>query len=135
MAGLDVSLSEFDPELLIEYAITEADLTNVYLCLQAMQPNFHPGTWGDICVGSYYGTSALLHEVVELRILLRREPYLLIFAAQEIRSFARQASNHDAHLRGLEAEYRYLQSIVRRIFGRQIDIGALLQANSKRQVD
>jgi hypothetical protein len=128
-------LSDFDSELLIGYAITDVDLTNVYLYPQAMQPYLDPGTWGDIRIGSYYGTSALLHEVVELRILLRREPYLLTFAADEIRAFARESSNQDAHLRGLEAEYRYLQSTVQRVFGRQLDIGALLQANSKRQVD
>lgn len=110
-------------------------MANVYLYLQAMQPNLDPGTWGDIRVGGYYGTSALLHEIVELRILLHRQPYLLTFAASEIRAFARQPGNLDAHLRGMEAEYRYLQAIVRRILDHQIDIGALVQANSKRQVD
>jgi len=44
-----------------------------------MPAHLTPGTWGDICLGSYYGTSALLHEIVELRILLNRDPYLPFF--------------------------------------------------------
>lgn len=130
-----IKLTDFDPQPIIEYAISGNDLTNIYHYLQAMQAHLAPGTWGDICLGSYYGTSALLHEIVELRILLNRDPYLLTRRPAEIKQFARSARNKDAHLRGLEAEYRYLQNMIQRIFNQRIDIGALVQANSRRQVD
>lgn len=130
-----VKLSDFDPEPLIEYAITDADLRNVYFYLRAMQAHLTSGTWDEICIASYYGTSALLHEVVELRILLNRDPYLLTYSFAEVKSFARHPDNYDAHIRGLEIEYRYLQRIVQRIFGVRLDIGALLKANSQRGRD
>jgi hypothetical protein len=127
-----IKLTDFDPQPLIEYAITSMDLTNVYRYLQAMQANLTGGTWEEICLGSYYGTSALLHEVVELRILLSRDPYLLTRAGKEIKAFARLPDNRDAHLCGLEAEYQYLQNRIQGIFNQRIDIGALLKANSRR---
>ncbi len=132
MARPVVQLSDFDPEPLIEYAITERDLTSVYQYLHAMQAHLNGGTWEEICEGRYYGASALLHEVVELRILLRRDPYLLTRNEDEIKVFARQAQNLDAHLRGLEAEYRYLQSVIHELFGEWIDIGALVRVNTQR---
>lgn len=100
-----------------------------------MQRDFWPGTWEDICVGGYYGTSALLYEVVELRILLRRDPYLIGRSEQHIKNFARTSKNHDAHLRGLEAEYGYLQRSIFHLYHKQIDVGALLKANSRRPGD
>jgi hypothetical protein len=100
-----------------------------------MQAHLTSGTWADIGLGGYYGTSALLHEVVEVRILLNRDRYLLTRTAPEVKAFARHTSNADAHVRGLEAEYRYLQSTILRVFGQRIDIGALLQANSRRPGD
>lgn len=127
-----IKLTDFDPEPIVKYAITSMDLTNVYLYLQAMQAHLTDGTWEEICLGSYYGTSALLHEVVELRILLSRDPYLLTRAGKEIKAFARLPGNLDAHLRGLEVEYQYLQNTIQGIFNQHIDIGTLLKANSRR---
>ena len=112
MAKPVVQLSDFDPKPLIEYAITERDLTSIYQYLQAMQDHFDMATWQEIALGGYYGTSALLHEVVELRILLDRDPYLLTRSIKEIKEIARSVLNHDAHIRGLETEYGYLPSTV-----------------------
>lgn len=130
-----IKLTDFDPQPIIEYAISSTDITNVYHYLLAMQRDFWPGTWEDICVGGYYGTSALLHEVVELRMLLSRDAYLLTKREPAIRSFARASGNRDAHLRAIEVEYRYLQRVIERYFGVKINIGALVQANAHRQTD
>lgn len=100
-----IKLTDFDPQPMIEYAITGNDLTNIYHYLQAMQAHLTQGTWADICLGGFYGTSALLHEVVEVRILLNRDPYLLTRNRDEIKAFARHRMNTDAHAHGLEAEY------------------------------
>lgn len=130
-----ITLDEFDQLPIIEYNITSSDLTKVHRYLQAMQSHLDEGTWEEICLGGYYGVSALLHEVVELRVLLSQDAYLLTRSDEEIRGFARHPDNHEAHLRGLEAEYRYLQSAIQRVFGRPIDIGALTQANTHRPDD
>lgn len=130
-----IKLTDFDPQPIVEYAITHVDLTNIYRYLQVMQAHLTSGTWADICLGNYYGTSALLHEVVELRLLLNRDPYLLTRSDTAIKQFARHPKNHDAHIRGLEAEYQYLQQIIYHVFNQRIDIGALLKANSKRPGD
>jgi len=135
MARPIVKLSDFDPDPLTEYAIAERDLTAVYHYLQAMQAHLRARTWDEICEAGYYGTSALLHEVVELRMLLRRDPYLLTRNGDEVKQFARHPQNLDAHCRGLEAEYRYLQRIIHRLFGAWIDISALVRANTQRFED
>lgn len=130
-----IKLTDFDPEPIIEYAISVTDITNVYHYLLAMQRDFWPGTWEDICIGGYYGASALLHEVVELRLLLSREPYLLTRREPAIRALARDPGNRDAHLRAVEVEYRYLQRTIERLFNTKINIGAIVQANAQRQTD
>jgi hypothetical protein len=135
MSRPTITLDEFDQLPIIEYNITSSDLAEVHRYLQAMQSHLDEGTWEEICLGGYYGVSALLHEVVELRVLLSRDAYLLTRSNQEIRAFARNPDNHEAHLRGLEAEYRYLQSVIQRVFGRSINIGALAQANTHRPDD
>ncbi len=132
MAYAVIKLTDFDPQPIVEYAITNNDLANIYRYLQVMQAHLTSGTWADICLGNYYGISALLHEVVELRLLLNRDPYLLTRTDTAIKQFARHPKNHDAHIRGLEAEYQYLQQIIYHVFNQRIDIGALLKANSKR---
>lgn len=130
-----ITLNEFDQVPIIEYNITSSDLANVYRYLQVMQSHLSEGTWAEICLGSYYGTSALLHEVVELRILLNRNPYLLTRLDEEIKGFVRHPDNHDAHLRGLEVEYRYLQAVIKRVLNQEVDIGALARANTQRLGD
>lgn len=135
MARRIIKLSDFDPQPIVEYAITEQDLTNIYQYLRAMQAHLDEGTWDEICLGGYYGTSALLHEIVELRLLLHRDPYLLTRSLREIKTFARLFSNHDAHIHGLEVEYGYLQRIIHEVFGIYVNIGALLKANSLRPED
>lgn len=135
MSQPTITLDEFDQLPLIEYNITSGDLANVYRYLQVMQSHLSEGTWAEICLGGYYGASALLHEVIELRILLNRDPYLLTRSDEEIKAFVRQPDNHGAHLKGLEVEYRYLQAVIKRVLNQEIDIGALVQVNTKRQDD
>lgn len=42
-----IKLTDFDPAVIIEYAITSADLTNIYHDLQAMQAQLTQGAWED----------------------------------------------------------------------------------------
>ena len=82
----------------------------------------------DIAIGGYYGTSVLLHEVVELDILLEREPELLETDRDDILAF--WYANEDAHVRALVSEYEYLRDVIKRLFNVTVDIGALVVANA-----
>lgn len=135
MSRPTITLDEFDQLPIVEYNITSSDLANVYRYLRVMQSHLSEGTWAEICLGGYYGASALLHEVIELRILLSRDPYLLTRSDEEIKVFARKPDNHDAHLRGLEVEYRYLQAVIKRVLNKEVAIGALVRLNTQRLGD
>ena len=60
-----VSLADFDPQVVIEYGITAETLDRVVCYLRLLQGPGAPAL-ADISIGGYYGTAALLHEVVEL---------------------------------------------------------------------
>ena len=62
---MGINLADFDPTIVAQYAITEQDLQQVALYVRLLQGEDAP-TLADIAVGGYYGTSTLLHEVVEL---------------------------------------------------------------------
>ena len=59
-----IVLADFDPQIVAEYHITEQTLERVIRYVRLLQGEDAP-TLRDIAVGGYYGTSALLHEVVE----------------------------------------------------------------------
>ena len=73
---MEISLAAFDAAIVAQYTITEQDLQRVARYVQLLQGE-DASTLADIAGGGYYGPSALLHEVVELRALLEREPELL----------------------------------------------------------
>lgn len=93
-----VDLADFDPQVVAEYDITEDDLRRVEHYLRLLRGSDAPAL-KDIAVGGYYGTSALLHEVVELDILLKREPRLLEMNRDDALVF--WCFNEDAHARAL----------------------------------
>ena len=99
-----IALSDFDPVIVERYGITEEKLAQVVRYVQLLQGKDAP-TLRDVAVGGYYGTSALLHEMVELEMLLAREPGLLRWSRTVARWFLER--NVDAHVRALMAEYRY----------------------------
>ncbi|MBL7064300.1 MAG: hypothetical protein ISS49_08885 [Anaerolineae bacterium] len=112
--------------MVAEYDITEDDLRRVEHYLRLLQGSDAPAL-KDIG-GGYYGTSALLHEVVELDILLEREPGLLKWNRHSARAFLNL--NEDAHVAALVAEYTYLQCQIEQVLGEEVEIGALLWANT-----
>ena len=124
-----ITLSDFDPEIVARYRITPRRLEQALRYVRLM------GEWGrltlrDIAVGGYYGTAALLHEIVELDALLSRDRQLLGRSARQVRLFLNQ--NPDAHVQALIAEYTYLRRKIRQVFGQDVPIGALVQVNASR---
>jgi len=120
-------LDIFDPEVVIQHGITEGELRRVWNYVTILQGSRSP-VLRDIAAGCYYGTSTLLHEVIELRSLLEREPRLLYWSKDMVREFLR--ANKDAHVRALVVEYPYLQQKVQDAFGEKIGLGALVLANA-----
>ena len=125
--------ADFDPQVVAEYDVTAETLDRVVRYLRLLQGPGAPAL-ADIAVGGYYGTAALLHEVVELDILLEREPGLLNLKCRQMRALWER--NKDAHVAALVAEYTYLQRRIREVLGEEVEIGALLWANTtKRDFD
>jgi len=122
-----INLADFDPTIVAQYAITEQDLQQVALYVRLLQGEDAP-TLADIAVGGYYGTGALLHEVVELRALLEREPELLNWQGHAVRQLFH--ANPDVHANALVAEHRYLQACIEDTFGQRPSLEALVTANA-----
>ena len=130
-----VDLGAFDPGLVARERITADDLERVHRYVEMLQGHISPNTWDDIAFGGYYGTSALLHEVVQLRLLLARDPALLNRSAAELYDLVNHPENLDAHVRALEAEYRYLYDTIRQVLGIEVNVAALVRANASRPFD
>ena len=122
-------MADFDPEAVEQHNITARDIENARRYVALLQGT-DSQTYADIAGGCYYGTSALLHEVIELRVLLKRDRWLLFSSRQRIRRFLQD--NEDAHIEGLITEYVYLQRVIEERLGEQIGLSALVRTNTIR---
>lgn len=123
-------MADFDREAIEQYNITARDIENVLRYVAILQGT-DSRTYADIAAGCYYGTSALLHEVIELRILLKRDRWLLYRSPRRVKRFLRD--NEDAHVEALKVEYPYLQRKIAEGRGEKIELGDLMIANTSRQ--
>ncbi len=124
-----LSLADFDPRVVAEYDITDEDLEQVARYLRLLQGLDAP-TLEDIAIGGYYGTAALLHEVVELRVLLARDRRLLRRSPALVKRFF--LDNPEAHALALAVEHIYLREVIARLFKQDTALGALILANAGR---
>jgi hypothetical protein len=124
---LPFRLTDFDREALAEYSVTQREIENARRYVVLLQGS-HSQTYADIAGGCYYGTSALLHEVIELRILLKRDRWLLRRPGQRIKKFLQD--NADAHIEALQVEYPYLWRKIAEILGENVGVGELVRANA-----
>ena len=122
-----MNLADFDPDIVAAYHITEHDLRNVVRYITILQGR-ESQVLNDLAAGGYYGTSVLLHEVVELRIILARDPLLLRKRKKAIGLFLKE--NADAHIEGLMAEYPYLRRKIAYAFDEIVGVGELVRANA-----
>jgi len=124
---LPFRLADFDQEALAEHGVTQWEIENARRYVALLQGTLSQ-TYADIAAGCYYSTSALLHEVIELRVLLKRDWLLLVRSRQRVRRFLHD--NEDAHVEGLMAEYTYLQRVIEERLGEQIGLSALVWTNT-----
>jgi hypothetical protein len=122
-----MNLADFDPDIVAAYHITERDLENVVRYITILQGQ-ESRVLNDLAAGGYYGTSVLLHEVVELRILLSRDPGLLRRGYDDIDAFLQ--ANGDAHVQALAVEYDYLRRKIALVFNEIVGYGELVCANA-----
>lgn len=122
-------MADFDHEAIEQHKVTAQDIDNARRYVALLQGT-DSQTYADIAAGCYYGTSALLHEVIELRVLLKRDRWLLRRPGQRIKKFLE--NNADAHVEGLKAEYVYLQRVIEKRLGEQVGLSALVRTNTTR---
>ena len=120
---------DFDPEAIEQHNVTARDVESAYRYVALLQGT-DSQTYVDIAGGCYYGTSALLHEVIELRVLLERDRWLLVRSRQRANKLLQD--NEDAHIEALQVEYPYLQRKIAEIFGARVGIGELVRANASK---
>ncbi len=122
-------IARLDPVGLNRYWITEKDVRTVEKYLGILQKWLKgETTWEELLrYGGPYGTSILIHEVVEIRILETRGSNLLRQSKRNLRRLLEQ--NVEAHVIALYEEHRYLQEVISRLYGRFFEAATLVNAN------
>lgn len=128
-------LARLDPIGLNRYQITEEDVRMVEKYIAIIQKDIGaPTTWQELIqYGGPYGTSILIHEVVEIRELRARGFEPLRLRTRPLRMLLRQ--NIDAHIIALYEEHLYLQEVLSRLFGHKFEVATLVKANSNDERD
>lgn len=124
-------LARLEPVGLNRYQITEADVRTVERYLRILQAKFKEiSVWHEMLrYGGPYGTSILIHEVVEIRELEARglRPLKQPDRPDLVRLLE---ENIDAHVMALYEEHRYLQEVINRLYGQTFEVATLVKANS-----
>lgn len=128
-------LTRLEPVGLGRYHITEADIQTVEKYLGIIQKKIKTlSTWQELVrYGGPYGTSILIHEVVEIRTLQVRGFEPLRLGKLALRKLL--AQNIDAHVIALYEEHLYLQEVIGRLFRQRFEVATLLKANRNDQRD
>ena len=128
-------LARLEPVGLNRHQITEKDVREVERYLGVFQKKLPVQTsWEELVqYGGPYGTSILIHEVVEIRELRARGFEPLWLRMQPLRKLLRQ--NIDAHVIALYEEHLYLQEVIGRLLGQKFEVATLIKANSSDERD
>ncbi len=104
-------LARFDPIGLYHYDIAAADLRDIERYIYILQAGLGETVWDEaLRVGGFYGTSILVHEIVEIRALQYAgiDPYR--YTQYELAGVL--ADNLSAHVVAIYEEHRYLQGVL-----------------------
>jgi hypothetical protein len=128
-------LAGLDQIGLKRYHITEKDVRTVEKYLSIIQAGLQvEGTYAELVQYSgYYGTSILIHEVIEIRELEARGVKPLQQKPGVLRRLL--AQNVYAHVLGVYEEHRYLQEVINRLFGLSFEVATLIRANRTNDTD
>lgn len=127
-------LAQLEPVGLNRYQITESDVQTVEKYLGIIQRGLGASTWQELVdVGGPYGTSILIHEIVEIRLLKARGVNPL---RQNTRALRRLLARYvEAHIIAIYEEHLYLQEVLNRLFGVTFEVATLIKANRGDDVD
>ncbi len=122
-------LARLEPVGLNRYQITEADVQMVEKYLSIIQRGFPGGsTWAEmIQIGGAYGTSILVHEVIEIRLLQTRGLQPLRQRTAALRDMV--IRNIDTHVIATYEEHLYLQEVIDRRLSQHFEVATLIRAN------
>ena len=117
------------------YQITENDIQTIDKYLKIIQAGWAGGlTWQDLIrYPGPYGTSIVIHEIVEIRLLRSRGLKPLKLRSRPLRQLL--AKNIDAHVMATYEEHLYLQEVIQRRFRQTFQVATLIQANRNDNVD
>jgi hypothetical protein len=126
--------TRFDPVGLNRYDITSDDLRCIEKYIHILQSGLSETVWDEaVEIGGPYGTSILIHEIVEIRALQRVgiEPY-----HYTQRELARVLADHlSAHVIAIYEEHLYLQDVLLRQYGCHFEVATLVKANRADDTD
>lgn len=126
--------TRFDPVGLNRYDITTDDLQCIERYIHILQSGLRETVWDEaVQIGGPYGTSILIHEIVEIRTLQQAgiDPYR--YTQKEL---ARVLADHlSAHVVAIYEEHLYLQDVLLRQYGRHFEVATLVKANRADDTD
>lgn len=127
-------LARFDPVGLERYGITADGLQRVEKYIRILQAGLGETVWDEaVQIGGPYGTSILIHEIVEIRALQQAgiDPYR--YSQKEL---ARVLADHlPAHVLAIYEEHLYLQEVLLRQYGCRFEVATLVKANRADDTD
>lgn len=127
-------LTHFDSAGLDRYGITANGLQRVAKYVYILQSGLSETVWDEaVQIGGFYGTSILIHEVVEIRALQQAgiDPYR--YTQKELACVL--ADHLQAHVVAIYEEHLYLQDVLLRQYGRRFEVATLVKANRADDTD
>lgn len=126
-------LDIFDRSALDKYGITAQDLERIEKYVTLLQHDLPTTVWEEaVSIKGEYRTSIIIHEIVELRELLK----LGIAPLAAGKAVADRLKEHpEAHALALWEEHLYLQKVIRRKYGCRFEVATLIRANRYDELD
>ncbi len=121
-------LARFDAIGLNRYGITAKDLDAVERYIRTLQSILPTNVWdAAVRIGGEYGTSIIIHEVVQIRGLTRAGIQPLRYSRLALATIL---SEHlDVHAEAVYEEHLYLQDVLLRKYGARFEVATLVRAN------
>jgi hypothetical protein len=128
-------LARLEPIGVRRYRITEKDVREVEQYLGIIQKGVKGGsTWQEVVqYGGPYGTSIIIHEVVQIAQLRGKGINPLKLRTRALRRAV--SLNMEAHAIATHEEHFYLQEVIERLFGQRFEVATLIRANRGDETD
>jgi hypothetical protein len=127
-------LKRFDPVGINRYGITAQDLEMVEKYLAILQGDLPSNVWDEaVHFGDEYGASIIIHEVVQIRGLVRQGIRPLRYGRRALSQIL--AQHLEVHVAALYEEHLYLQDVLLRKYGQRFEVATLLKANRDDETD